>query len=579
MTRTTLALFGLVAGLVLFGLTAGRGQSPTPPADAAVSVTNKKTFQIPVEVKANRRAEIRKLQLWASRDKGDTWEIFDQQTNDKESLTFRDRGDGTYWVNMVTEYTDGRLDPPDVSRVVPAMKFFLDTVPPVVTVTSATRAGEEIAVEWTVTDQNPDDAVTKVYVRASGGTESQWQQAPAEAVKKGSARFKTTLTGAVVVMVTTADQARNVGSASKEVPAAMTVGYTPPPAERPARPTPPPAALSPSPAPALGTGPLPPPGEAGGPISPPALEPTPGPAPAPAPPTAVPPPPVSPPPVAPLPSQPKAAWPAEPFPENPVPTTPPPGPQPLATVGSGDRLPPPTARPAAKPPAAEVPTVQVIRTPRFDLGYQVDGGVSGVSKIVLYVTRDDGRSWRAWSNHSGKETPLKVVLDDPRLNREVEGEYGFKLVPVSGAGLSDTPPLPGTPPEMKVHVDVTPPTVDIYAPQADPANRNALSLIWKAADQNFGREPILIEYGETVNGPWKAVTTGDPTAAANGRLPNTGRYSWAIPPALTTPQVFLRVTAWDLGGNKTERVTERPILVDLTRPRATISGIVSPSNR
>ena len=577
MNRTTFALFGLAAGLVLFGLTAGRGQSPTPPAEASVSVTSKKTFAIPVEVKPGRRAEIRKLQLWASRDKGDTWEIFDQQPNDKDTLTFRDRGDGLYWVNMVTEYTDGRLDPPDVSRVVPAMKFVLDTVPPVVTVTSATRAGEEIALEWTVADQNPNDAVTKVYVRAAGGTESQWQQAPAETVKKGSARFKTMLTGAVVVMATAADQARNVGSASKEIPAAMTVSYTPPP-----RPTPPPAALAPSAAPALGAGPLPPPGEAAGPITPPVLESAPlDPAPAVAPPTAVPPP-VAPPPVAPLPTQPKAAWPAEPFAESTPPAAPPssPGPQPLRTVGAGDSLPPPVRRPDdAARPAAEVPTVQVIRTPRFDLGYQVDGGVSGVSKIVLYVTRDDGRSWRPWSTHSGKESPLKVALDDPRLNREVEGDYGFKLVPVSGAGLSDAPPLPGTPPEMKVHVDVTPPTVDLYPPKADPANRNALVLIWKAADRNFGREPILIEYGETVNGPWKAVTAGDPTVAASGRLPNTGSYSWAIPPALTTPQVFLRVTAWDLGGNKTERVTERPILVDLTRPRATIQGIVSPSNR
>jgi hypothetical protein len=569
-----------LTALTLLGLATGLGQSPTPPAESVVPVTNKKTFPIPVEVKPNRRAEIRWLELWASRDGGQLWEIFDQQKNDQETLTFKDKGDGLYWVNMVIKYNDGRLEPPDVSRVVPAMKVVIDTVPPVVTVTSASRAGEDIVVEWTVDDKNPNDGATAVYVRSSATADSQWQQAPPDAVQKRSARFKTKIAGGVVVMVVTADQARNAGSASKEIAGGTTAGYSPP------EPAPTPGPMPPAQPPVLNQGgPLPPPSgtpDTGGgplPVAPLNIRPLPS-----DPPAA----PVQPPSVGVPPGQPPAVAPAEPYPPyqpTPVPSSPPAvptGPQPLRTLGPGaDSLPPPALQPAGarQPMVEEVPTAQVIRTPRFDLGYQVDGGVSGVAKIVLYVTRDDGRSWTQWSVHDGKESPLKVVLDNPRLNRDVEGDYGFRLVPVSGAGLSDPAPAPGTPPEMKVRVDVTPPVVDIFAPQADPKDRNALVLIWKATDKNFGREPIQIDYAETLNGPWKSVAAGDPTASAGGRLANTGSYSWAIPATLSTPQVYLRVTAWDLGGIKTERVTERPILVDLTRPRATIQGIVGSPGR
>lgn len=558
-----------LTALTLFGLAAGLGQSPTPPTDA-VPVTSKKTFPIPVEVKPGRRAEILSLQLWFSRDQGQLWEIMDARKADAESLTFKDRGDGLYWVNMVTEYTDRRLDPPDVSRVVPAMKVVIDTTPPVVKVVSATRTGEDVAVEWTIDDKNPNDSSTAVYIRSAATPDAPWQQAPAESIQKRTAKFKTTLPGATVVTVVTADLARNAGSASKEIPAptTATVGYTPP---TPAQPPKPEVRLPEGP-----QGPLPvPSGPVGSeplPMMPGAIPTVPG---------AIPPGPAAAPPVPsqPLPVDPPAAGGPLPIPsgagQEPVRMTP----EPLRTVGQpADVLPAPGAfRPTAVQTPVEVPPVQVIRTPRFDLGYQVDGGVSGVSKVILYVTRDDGRTWRAWSTHDGKETPLKVVLDDPRLNnRDLEGDYGFKLVPVSGAGLSDAAPTPGTPPEMKVHVDLTAPVVEIYPPQADPNARNALVLVWKATDKNFGREPILIEYAETVNGPWKSVAD---SPGGSGKLANTGSFSWAIPAALTVPQVYLRVTATDLGGNRTERVTERPILVDLTRPRAKISGIVAPTGR
>jgi hypothetical protein len=47
-------------------------------------------------------------------------------------------------------------------------------------------------------------------------------------------------------------------------------------------------------------------------------------------------------------------------------------------------------------------------------------------------------------------------------------------------------------------------------------------------------------------------------------------------PSGVPARVHLKITARDAAGNVTERVTVEPVLVDLTKPRAKISGIVPP---
>ena len=66
---------------------------------------------------------------------------------------------------------------------------------------------------------------------------------------------------------------------------------------------------------------------------------------------------------------------------------------------------------------------------------------------------------------------------DTRFNQQPEGDYGFRLVPVSGAGLTDGAPKAGAAPEMRVHVDVTPPMIEVYKPTADPNQRKGEFVI------------------------------------------------------------------------------------------------------
>ncbi|HEX4608749.1 MAG TPA: hypothetical protein VH092_11150, partial [Urbifossiella sp.] len=82
-------------------------------------------------------------------------------------------------------------------------------------------------------------------------------------------------------------------------------------------------------------------------------------------------------------------------------------------------------------------------------------------------------------------------------------------------------------------------------------------------------------------GPWRPVAgTGDGPVIQAGavgqtaprRVANTGRYAWRVPAGLP-PRVYLKVTARDAAGNATEQVTREPLLIDLTKPRARITGV------
>jgi hypothetical protein len=449
---------------------------------------------------------------------------------------------------MQLAYLDGRLEPPDVSRVLPAQKIIIDSTAPVVKIGTVQRVGEEVNVEWSVEDKFPNDRMTMIRYRTTTGSESDWQVATDGVLNRNSAKFKCPLTGPVVVQVLATDLAGNVGRASKELNPITTSAYTPS--------TPPVMPSAPLAAPALPTNTEPTP--VGGPLPPPtlAVEPTtpaftPSPAPA------------------------------------PVAATVPPAletQKPIA-MGSGTGM--PTTAPAmvpapanVAPQVAEVPvSVQIIKSPRFDLNYQLEGGPSGIARVDLYVTRDDGRSWIRWSTHSGSESPVKVILDT-KFNQELEGEYGFRLVPVSGAGLSEGAPVAGSTPEMKVQLDTTSPIIKVYQPTPDINNRGALMLHWEATDRNFGKEPISIEYSENPTGPWKPVTGGDAVIPVAGggmtpttRVANTGNYSWQLPANLQTPKVYLKFVAVDLAGNRSEVTTPNPILVDLLKPKAKIQGI------
>ena len=533
---------------VLVALAAGAtfGQGPAPAGNAAegnVKFNKSRMLRFPMTVSPGRIKELKEITLFVSRDQGDTYEFAQKIDPTDTKFTYTAREDGVYWFQIQDNFLNGVNVPKSPRDLAPAEKIVIDTTKPAITITNAAFIGDEVSLEWRIEEKHPDDSSTRIfYMPGADSAEAKaWREVPAKWIAQRTARFKPDFTGSIVLKVDTADLAWNQGTQLKELtPGLRDVAYR-----------------------SSGIAPIKPVGMSE--TQPMAKEITL--------------PPMEPP--APAANIPMPA--AMSLPPSTAPTLQAPSMgQPIAIGGSVPaRAPAPPLQPAAAAATETTPApaqLMASKTPRFDLNYTLDGGPSGVARIDLYVTRDDGRTWIRWSSHDGRELPLKVVLDT-RMNREVEGDYGFILVPTSGAGLSEPAPTANTAPECRVRVDTTAPVIRVYQPTADPNNKQALMLNWEATDLNFGKEPIAIEYAEEQRGPWKSATAPEPTGLLAGtsvhRIENMGTFSWQPPANLATPKVYLRFTAWDTAGNKNEAVTPMPILIDLTKPRAKIQGITA----
>jgi hypothetical protein len=543
-----------------------------------------KNIRIPIEYKKDRKT-IRRVELYVARGEN-VWYQEGVVTPDRDEFVYFAKDDGLYWFKMVIVDLKGNKEPVDLTTDPPDMKILVDTTRPVVRVTNARRNGQEVIVEWAVDDKFPNDAETKVSFRATANPNDYWRDVKLPDAKHG-VRFPCGTNEGVTVKISAVDIAGNRSEATYDFP---TANATAPPVTSMSPPmtgaTAPPSPTDPGhgmqPAGGANTNPN---TGAGGPIAPPKppdLGPLPGVGPV-TPPSGV------------TPTQPGTTVPVTPIQPAPGHTGAPTQPgtaQPLPTVDPSKPLPP--AHMGATPaggftpertnPTVELTRAQVIGFPRFDLGYDLEKrGPSGISRVDLWVTRDDGKSWHRWSQHDGKDGSVRVVLDVPN-NQTLEGLYGFRLVPVSGAGLSEGAPRAGDAPDMRVVLDVTPPEIILFPPEADKSNPDTLVLQWKATDRNFGADPITLEWSEAPTGPWRPVVVGanetvlqtsGTTPPAVKRLPNTGQYAWQVPAGIP-PKVYLKVTARDAAGNVREVVTKDPLLVDLTTPRAKINGIVPP---
>jgi hypothetical protein len=550
------------------------GQPPVVTPGADYYPLNSRTIKIPIKYEKDRKT-IRQVKLYVARNGENTWYQEAIATPDRDAFTYVAKEDGIYWFTMQEEDIQGRNIPADLTRHPPDLKVVVDTIQPRVQFTNARRSGEEVIVEWFVDDKHPDENSTRVHFRPASH-DGYWQEVTLPANSKSGVRFPSGTTGPVIVRVTAVDIAGNKTEATREIAGATSSAV----AQQTS------TSLSPqSPTAPLGVGaqssgqttlPATP---AGGVIPPPinltthgATSSTVGNSPD---------------------SNSNPISPASPI----MPTAPTQmNALPLANNEPRPPASPQGATPSVNPtpvpvwsgpsntysPTVELSRAQAINCLTFDLGYELETrGPSGISRVDLWVTRDEGRTWLKWSQHDGKNSTLRVNLNVP-ANPQPEGVYGFRLVPISGAGLSEREPTGGDAPELRVIVDTTPPQVDLFPPVGDPANPDTLVIQWKATDRNFGEEPITIEWSEKPTGPWQPVATaelvqiGTIAGPQPRRLPNTGQYAWRVPAGLP-PRVYLKITARDIAGNVKEAITRDPILVDLVKPRAKISGIVAPT--
>lgn len=222
---------------------------------------------------------------------------------------------------------------------------------------------------------------------------------------------------------------------------------------------------------------------------------------------------------------------------------------------------------------SDLPEIHFTKDPQVTIEYEIENqGPSGISKVEVYLTRDDGRTWMKWQDLTRTEaghvdsTPDKILPVTLRLP-EPDGLYGFRIVPYSGVQLSHGAPQNGDAPEIRIYADRTAPFVEMFKPEPDAKDTNVLVLQWRANDTNLAETPIRIYWSETANGDWKSLVS-----SMDGSVANTGRYAWTVPPGLPL-RVFLKITAEDKSGNIGEAITPQPLAVDLHKPVGRIRAI------
>ena len=520
---------------------------------------NQANIRIPIHVDPVRRPLIKQLVLYASSDEGRTWKQVAVASPDQEAFAFSAPTDGVYWFTVTVVDPQGNSEPKDIYKVPPSQKIMIDTLKTMVKITAAERQGDDIVANWEIQEDHPDLATLKLEYRTADDPAPVWYTAPlTNPPLIGQARFRLGRSGAVSIRVQMQDTAGNVGSATRELPAIT------PPASSPANPPSQPLAnptsfqtASQGSTPA-GTGGSAWDNRSTGTSFPARTDSLPPSTPAPAaayqqPSTTY--------------QQPAASY------QQPVASSyqqpisnyqqPVPSPNPELSnrlVASSENTRGPAA-PSFASSSAQGPPVTFVKDKQISIDYQVDKvGPSGIGKVDLWMTQDDGRTWRWLADDPDLTPPITVDLPG-------EGVYGFRIVVQSKAGLGKRGPVSGDSPEMRVEVDLTPPVAQLYAPEPDSHQRNALTITWNATDKNLTSTPVSLQWAERKDSEWREIASN---------LPNTGRFTWMLPPNLPF-RVFMRLIVRDSAGNVSMAETSEPVLVDLSEPEGRITGLASPA--
>lgn len=486
-----------VSSLALAWLLLAQTPAPAP----GLVPMNGRTFDIPITLDAQRRPQVKRLQLYVSTDLGRTWNPTASAPPEQDKFTYSAPEDGTYWFTVCLVDAVGNQTPPTPFGVAPSLQVLVDTVKPLVKVLNAERQGDEAVVSWEIQEDHPNLSSLHVEYRPLEPSGGPWNTVPLSApLLKGETRFRPMQPGAMAVRLSIKDSADNPGERETTLPAAAA-----------------PAAVPMTSAPLASAQPLPPAVGREQPL-PPQLAPVP-------------------PPVLPAPG---------PLPQVNEPRAIAQAGGPIDQIQQVSSMSFPST---SSPSGAPLPRPQVVNDRQISLEYEVRSGPSGLGKVELWVTRDDGSHWEYLSDDPDLRSPITATLPG-------EGTYGLRLVVQSGAGLGKGAPQAGDLPDLRIQVDLTPPLVRLYEPRPDPYQRDALIIAWSASDPNLETRPVKLEYAERVEGPWQPIAAD---------LPAVGSHTWALPKNVPY-RVFLRAIAADTAGNRTVAETRDPVLIDLTKP-------------
>jgi len=488
-------------------------------------------FQIPfsadpAEMKRIGAVEVR---LHVSTDGGATWSLVESVPPTSTRFTFQSPGDGAYVFAVQTIDKAGRGHPD--ANPQPSLEVVVDNTPPALTLGVSPVGPGQMEVVWRADDDNLDLSTLRIeYLDSATGA---WQPLNAAPSAVGSSRFSDFSMGEVLVRGSVSDLAGNStdssgsGAAQTATPTETIRGrpdFRDPVARGDGR---------------NGSTPLVTATASGGAMLPMILPTAPsGPAPTQS---------VS---VSRMPTTPGAMTNAGSSPQQ--------GLLPAAPDSLGSPVEPGQDNGNFYVPPLPAQDARHVNSRSFRVGYELtDIGPSGVGSVDLYISEDGGSRWFHYGSDADRQSPFDVIV--PR-----DGQYGFTIRVRNGLGVVDDPPQPGEPAEVVVVVDQTPPTVRLMPlQQASAAGAFQVRIGWYVQDDRLADRPVALYQSSSADGPWEPIT---------GWIENQGRYLWTVS-GLAPRNIFVRLEARDAAGNVAEAVTDRPILIDTSRPSARILDI------
>lgn len=494
---------------------------PQEPAENSIIYHRDRSFRIPFRVQPTTAPRVAEVQLHYSRDRGRTWEHYSSARPEELGFVFHAAGDGEYWFAVRTKDPQDQLSPSSLEGLPPMLRVTVDTVPPRVEMRGLNPVGDQIGVEWRVDDTDLDLDSMQIEYRGSQGD---WMTVPGVSRSRtGRVTWRPEAGGPLEIRLRILDLAKNEGIQTINLGAPQGI-------------------------PAVGGGARGPLGsnfasDSGGDFQ--------------------------------LPNRPRV-------PNSPYASSDPSSQgsrevsrqdlRPLDNPNrpfdgqNGNFVPPASpldARREAEPtipraPASKVNTMLVNST-RFAIEYDVEElGKSGLSSVALYYLNPRNYTWEYYGEDEDRESPFLVEVDG-------EGIYGISLVAKNGAGLGSEPPAPGERPQIWIEVDLTPPETTLYPPEPGRGTMaGLLNIAWGVQDRNLASKAVSIYYAETASGPWTPIVE---------EIANTGRYQWKIPEEVPY-KFYVRLEAKDRAGNVGRAETDRPVIVDLSRPRLKIRNVI-----
>ena len=223
--------------------------------------------------------------------------------------------------------------------------------------------------------------------------------------------------------------------------------------------------------------------------------------------------------------------------------------------------PPPLAEPIKQPtpfvaePPAAASGRQLINSTHVTLEYQIEQqGPTGVSKVEVWMTRDDGQTWQRLCDDPDHQSPVEFDLPG-------DGQYGVSLVATNGSGFGAKPPARGDAPDYLLEVDTTKPVAQLLSAKPSAGDAGAVLLItWVAHDLNLGETPVDLYYALRSSGPWLPLAKG---------IKNDGNHLCHLPPDVG-PEFYVRMEVTDRAGNMERCDWPEPIRIDTAKPKARV---------